>query len=330
MCKKGEFAAFILYFTNGITFLLAIAGLALGVWLVVAESAVSNSVPDYLTIAIIVISIIIAFVAGLGIFATVAQMKENSDKDPNTGAALGKEGCCTKDCCNSCGLSLYSFLSIIGAFLALAMGIVAVYYAGALPDELENQAINATLSSWFSSLSNFLDDKIYALIDRSVSNDGNDWTQTQDLLGCCGWNSTEPDPDVLTGACCTNSTGGNVTLLNSLSGETLTKLFDGTLTVTLSTCNAVEEAVLTCKGLVLYQTKANLLSVGIVLIVIFGVLLVCFICALKVRYCSGGQGFQGAVVAPGDAGKKNAASVKPSSESGASKQAHHPPKSDVV
>lgn len=330
MCQKGEFAAFILYFANGITFLLAIAGLALGIWLILAESALSNSVPDYLTIAIIVISIIIAFVAGLGIFATVAQMKENSDKDAGTGAPLGKEGCCTKDCCNSCGLSLYSFLSIVGAFLALGMGVVAVYYAGALPAELANQAINATLSSWFTSLSGFLDDKVYNLIDRSVSAGGNDWTQTQDLLGCCGWNSTEPDADVLTGACCTNSTGGNVTLLDTLSGDTMSQLFDGTLTVSFSTCNTVDHSIMTCKGLVLYQTKSNLTSVGIVLLVIFFVLLVCFICALKVRYCSGGQGFQGATVTPDDK-KKHAASVSPSSESKHAGGDHkHPPKSDVV
>merc|ERR1719473_1824306 len=105
--------------------LVALVGLGLGIWLLVANTAVTKSVPDYLAVTIVVAMGIFAFVAGLGVFSTVAQMKENADTDPNTGKGLGKEGCCTKDCCNSCGLSLYSFLSIIGSLLALALGIVS-------------------------------------------------------------------------------------------------------------------------------------------------------------------------------------------------------------
>ena len=315
MCKKGELAACILYVTNGITMLLALVGLGLGIWLMIEDSAVTNSVPDYLAIAIVIIMVVVAFIGGLGVFATVAQMKENNDTDTSTGKALGKEGCCTKDCCNSCGISLYSFFSIIGAFMSFGMGIVAIYYSGALPAELQNDAINQTVSGWFSSLDSYIDDKVYGLIDQSIANGGNDWIDTQDLLGCCGWNSTDTMDyaTVLTGSCCTDAGGGNATLIDTLSGDTFTQLFNGELAITFSDCNLVGTAVMTCKGLVYYQTQSNLLTVGIVLIVIWAVLLTCFVCALKVRYCSGGQSAQ---VQPDRNGQnKAAAHVEMRSES---------------
>ena len=315
MCKKGQVAACILYVTNGITLLLSLVGLGLGIWLLVSNTAVTNSVPDYLAIAIVIIMVLIAFIAGLGVFATVAQMKENNDTDPTTGKKLGEEGCCTKDCCNSCGISLYSFFSIIGSFMAFGMGIVAVYYSGALPAQLAasiNATAGATVDSWFSSLDNYIDDKVFSLIATSISRGGSDWMDTQNLLGCCGWNSTTADATVLTGDCCTNANGTNAALVDSLSGDTFNQLFNGDLAITFSTCNTVGGAVMTCKGLVYYQTQTNLLTIGIVLLVIWFVLLACFICALKVRYCSGGQG--DAQVEPSRSSSK-APSVKPTTSS---------------
>jgi len=317
MCKKGQIAACILYVTNGITLALSLAGLGIGIWLLVSNTAVTNSVPDYLAVALTVAMVVFAFVAGLGVFATVAQMKENNDTDPETGGALGKEGCCTKDCCNSCGISLYSFFSIFGSVGGLIFGVIAIYYAGALPTEISNAYTNSsvatTVDGWFTSLDSYIDDKVYSLIERTTTSGGTDWIDTQDLLGCCGWNDTAADADIyLTGGCCTVANGTNATLIDSLSGDTFTSLFNGELAITFSECNTVQGSVLTCKGLVLYSTQSNLVTVGVVLLVIWFVLLVCFICALKVRFCSGGQ--NGANVAP-EKGKGKAASVQPTSES---------------
>lgn len=297
MCKKGTVAACILYVTNGVTMVVSLAGLALGIWLLAADNAVTNSVPDYLAVAITIIMAVVCVISGLGVFATVAQMKENMDSDPNTGSALGKEGCCTKDCCNSCGISLYGFLAIFGSLLSLAMGVVALHYSEALPAEVStlyaNNSAVTTIESWFTQLDSYIDDKVTAAIVSSSS--GTDWIDTQNLLGCCGWNTTV---DYLTGDCCTSGSA-NATVVDSLSEEVITSLFNGETAISFAgSCNAYGDAVLTCKGVMLVATEGNLLGFGIGLLVMFFILLVCFICALVVRYCSGGQG--GASVQPVD------------------------------
>jgi len=308
MCKKGEIAACILYVTNSISFVLAIAGLAIGIWLLTADTGVTNSFPDYLSVAIVISMSVILLLGGLGIFATVAQMKENKDHNANTGKALGKEGCCTKDCCNSCGISLYGFFAIAGSLLALALGVVALYYSGALPAEVtalyDNTTASDTVNGWFASLDTYIDSSIYGAISASVG--GTDWIATQNLLGCCGWNDTQADPTIyLTGECCPGQVGTNATLVDSLSSDTIEDLFiTGDISITISQCNTVNGSPMTCKGIMLYTTQSNLTTVGVVLCIMFFVLFVCFICALKVRYCAGGQAGD-ASVAPAD-GQKNA------------------------
>ena len=66
MCKKGEIAACILYVTNSISFVLAIAGLAIGIWLLTADTGVTNSFPDYLSVAIVISMSVILLLGGLG------------------------------------------------------------------------------------------------------------------------------------------------------------------------------------------------------------------------------------------------------------------------
>lgn len=326
MCKKGTVAACILYITNGCTMVVSMAGLAVGIWLLVADTAVTNSIPDYLAVAITVIMAVVLLVSGLGVFATVAQMKENQDSDPNTGSALGKEGCCTKDCCNSCGISLYGFLAIFGSLLAFAMGVVALHYSAALPNEITNLYANtttvATIEGWFSDLDSYIDTTVYSAILSSTG--GGDWIDTQDLLGCCGWNDTSADPSIyLTGSCCSNSDGSNRTLVDSLSEDSIQQLFNGDVSVTFSECNTIDSAVLTCKGIMLYTTESNLLAVGIVLLVLFFILLVCFVCALVVRYCAGGQGSSAAVkpMEEGSLAKVDLNDDKTSSSGGAASSA---------
>ena len=274
---------------------VSLAGLAVGIWLLAADTAVTNSIPDYLAVTVVIVMSVVALIAGLGVFATVAQMKENMDSDPNTGKALGQEGACTKDCCNSCGISLYAFLSLFGALLAFAMGVVAIHYSEALPAEVQTLYVNSTAVStvegWFADLDTYIDDKVNSLIVASSST-GQDWIDTQDLLGCCGWDNVSATPSIyLTGSCCT---GG--VLADSLDSQTIEQLLTGEIAVSLAGgCNELNGDTLTCKGIMLVSTEGNLLAVGIVLLVIFFVLLVCFVCALVVRYCSGGQGEAGKV-----------------------------------
>lgn len=243
----GKCGAGILYFTNGVMFVLGLVTIIYGclvkgrVFEHLNTPKLTMVLPDNAENYLIVAGAIIAAFAFFGLFGTICMRKAAmkmvtyQEENPQDEDAKKKDA----HCCSTLLLAIYIILIFISFILFLVGGSVfAVMHSTALK--------GSTLESFANTNVQKFDREVTTFVNKNANSTV--WTDFETTFECCGWHD-----------------------------------YANNKTVAESSCAKVNSTVPTCNDKFYSEMAKNVVPIYAVLFTCMFICLVCFICALVVR-----------------------------------------------